>query len=161
MRIVPGTPRWAVVAAAAVPVCVLPSVVYRIMLIPSGFPSVDLYLGALSAGSMVLALLTLGLVQPWGERLGRRAIPRAPVVAAATTGAVLIALLGLYAIVNSVFGFVDHGPVLVGADEPAHPPPAAWVVWCYVPLLAWPPLLLAVTAAYHRRRSPRPAVRTR
>ena len=154
MRVVSGTPRWAVLAACAVPVCVLPSAVYRFGLLPSGFASVDTYLLILSVGSMILALLTLGLVQPWGERLpGGRPIPRGVVVAAATTGAVLVALVCLYAVLNSIFGFVEQGPVLIGADEPAHPAPAGWVIWCYVPLLAWAPLLLAVTAAYRTRRS--------
>lgn len=158
MTIVSGTPRWAVVAAWAVPACVLPSAVYRVGLMPTGSASLDWYLGGLSAGSMILGLLTLGLVQPWGERLpgwipslGGRPIPRAAAAGSATTGGVIVLLVCLYVVLNSTFDFVERGPVLIGADQPPMPPPSAGVIWCYVPLLAWAPLLL--TAAYRTRRS--------
>jgi len=154
MTIVPGTPRWAVVAACAVPACVLPSAVWRVTLLPTGSGSADRYLVTLSAVSMLLALLTLGLVQPWGERLpGGRPVPRAAATGVAVAGASALLLIEFYLVLNAVFGFVERGPVLIGADQPPMPPPGPAVGLLYLPLLAWAPLVLAVAAAYHRRRT--------
>ncbi len=155
MRIVAGTPRWAVLAALAVPHCVLPSAVYRIGLLPTGSTVENAYLIGLSAGSMGLALLTLGLVQPWGERLGGWVVPRRAAVGAAFTGASIVSLLCLYVLANSLFGFVERGPVLIGADQPPRPLPGGGVVALYLPLLAWGPLVFAVAGAYLRRRTDR------
>ncbi|MFJ9522059.1 hypothetical protein ACIRPK_27880 [Kitasatospora sp. NPDC101801] len=44
--------------------------------------------------------------------------------------------------------------------QPSKPPgrrtsgPGAWALWiCYLPILAWGPLLAVVTRAYHLRRT--------
>ena len=84
-------PRWANLAAHAVPLRVLPSALWRIgawLAGPSGWYHVtrDLpaaaYVLCLTVASEGLALLTLGLVRPWGDvvpawipRLGGRRIP--------------------------------------------------------------------------------------
>lgn len=77
---VPPPPRWAVLAAHLTALVVLPSGLWRIALVlghPAGyteagfepFTAVDdkVWMLALSVVSELVALLTLGLVRPWGE----------------------------------------------------------------------------------------------
>ncbi|MGW0564844.1 hypothetical protein ACWDZ4_30670 [Streptomyces sp. NPDC003016] len=97
-------PRWARVAAHAVPFAILPSGLWRMGVMPAvpGFGSaearhgtgLDLYLIFLFAVSEALGLLTLALVQRWGEvvprwipLLGGRRIPPLGVVFPAALGA--------------------------------------------------------------------------
>lgn len=160
-------PRWAVIAAHAVPLVALPSGLWRIGLV-TGFPDwygehdwgawERPYVLMLSVVSEVLALLTLGLVRPWGERvpgwvplLGGRRVPVLAAVVPALTGAFLITAFMAYGILNHFLQFV---PPLNGAGEglPDSGPGMWLLVACYVPLVAWGPLLAAVTFAYHRRR---------
>jgi hypothetical protein len=107
-------PRWARVAAHAAALTPLPSAVWRISLVVgfsggfteqglidldvAGWGWIDLL--ALSLLSEMTALLTLGLVQPWGEivprwvpLIGGRRIPTLPVVVTAMSGAVLLMVL--------------------------------------------------------------------
>lgn len=146
------TPRWAVFAAYAVPLCVLPSSVWRLS--AGGW-----YPTLLSCVAMVLSLLTLGLVHSWGEvvprwvpLLGGRPVPVRAAFAPAMTGAVLLFGLCLYVVLNNAFGWVGQGPVLIGADDPPLTPPTGWAAATYAPLVAWAPLLVAVALAYRRRR---------
>jgi hypothetical protein len=118
------------------------------------------YLLLLSGLSMGLALLTLGLVHHWGERIpgwvpgvGGRTIPARAVAVPALVGASLVIGLCLYAVLNMTFHFVDRGPVLVGQQDVERTPPGPGIVSLYVPLLAWGPLVLAVAANYWRRRT--------
>lgn len=155
--------RWAVLAAHLVPLTTLPSGLWRVGL-ALGFPmglTVDgapvrtdggdaVYFVFLSVLCEGLALLTLGLVQPWGERVprwipllgGRRVRPAAALVPAAA-GAVALQAIWAYAFRDfptlAGFGFSD------GLWQ-------AVLIVCYLPLLAWAPLLAAVTRAYYRRR---------
>jgi hypothetical protein len=155
-------PRWAVAAAWAVPACVLPSAAWRTVTAFADDVSLareGWYLLLLSALSLGLALLTLGLVRPWGERLpgwlpvlGGRCVPARLAVGVASTGATLLIAVCLYYLLNSAFQFVPRGPVLVGGDAPVRPPPGWRVLICYAPMLLWGPLLLAVTMDYRRRR---------
>ncbi|MBE1485707.1 hypothetical protein [Plantactinospora soyae] len=161
-----AAPAWAVWAAYAVPLCILPSAVWRVtLLFRDGFTLADggWYLLLLSILSMGLGLLTLGLVQRWGERipgwvpgLGGRTVPvRAATIPALIGGSLLITLC-LYLVFNLTFDVVDQGPVLIGPDDTGHPPPG-WDVWpYYLPLLAWGPLVLALAANYRRRRHHQP-----
>lgn len=163
-------PRWAIWAARAVPLCVLPSALWRVALVAglagedtSGMPSGErAYILGLSTVSMGLALLTLGLVLPWGETvprwiplLGGRRIPAPAVVASAMSGAVAIIALCAYAVLNAMFHFVEPPEPAIGEKSYGFPEsgPALWfLIACYAPLTAWGPLLGAVTIAYHRRR---------
>jgi hypothetical protein len=105
----------------------------------------------LSVVSECLALLTLGLVRPWGEVVprwipllgGRRVRPAAAVVPALLGAAGLLGLCAwsLYAQYAGLGEGLDGSPFQ-----------DVLLVVCYAPLLAWPPLLAAVTIAYHRRR---------
>jgi hypothetical protein len=156
-------PRWATVAAHMVPLVTLPAALWRLPLVfgfsmgtvengaavhVGGWES--LYVLSLSVVSEAAALLTLGLVRPWGERApdwfpligGRRVAPMAAIVPAAI-GAVMLALIWGYA-------FRDFP----GMDklEFSHSGWKVLLIAAYLPLLAWAPLLAAVTYGYYRRR---------
>lgn len=160
---VPSTPpRWAKIAAHAAALTPLPSALWRVLLVlgwPAGYTAQGLEgmgidgwggLGvlALSLLSELAALLTLGLVQPWGRVvprwlpfIGGRCVPRRPVVALAAVGAV-----GLVALWTPLLAWwsVDHaGMTSTGATV---------VGILYLPLVAWGPLLAAVTVSYARSR---------
>ncbi|MDG4787759.1 hypothetical protein O7626_17745 [Micromonospora sp. WMMD1102] len=150
--------RWAVRAAYAVPLCVLPSAVWRVSLVFTDEAATTWYMIFLSVLSMVLALSTLGLVHRWGERvphrvplLGGRPIPARPVVVLAVAGGALLVAITGYVVLNLTFHFVPRGWVGVGRDEPAHPAPGWDVLRYYAPLIAWGPLVIAVAADYRRR----------
>ena len=154
-------PRWADRAAHLVSLVVLPAGLWRVALacgLSMGFSDADtaglpgaqsLAIVALSLVSEGVALLTLGLVKPWGERFPRwiprlagRPIPPRPVVAAAATGAVALQL---------IVAFAFRNPGVPGLDFST----TAWEVLfyaCYAPLALWAPLTAAVTIAYARRR---------
>jgi len=96
-----------------------------------------------------LALLTLGLVQRWGEvvprwipLVGGKPVPPLAAVIPAGTGAV--ALMLLWASTFSNIGEIWAVYSLDGAER-------VFMMACYLPLLLWGPLLAAVTVAYHRR----------
>lgn len=163
----PGS-RWIRAAAYAVPLCVLPSSLWRLHAVfvkglPAGCerltkPWEPYYVASLSAVSLIAATLTVGLVRPWGEVvpawvpvLGGRRIPVLAAVLPAAGGAVLIFAVYAYAGLNAVLGFREP-PDIPGCPDPTHQPYAWVAVACYAPLLAWGPLLVLVTIAYHRRR---------
>ncbi|MGY5080043.1 hypothetical protein ACWIGX_23650 [Streptomyces nigrescens] len=161
--IVPRAVRW---AAHAAPLTLLPSGLWRCAIafgMPSGFGASDpmhrsnfpgwtsLYLIGLSLVAEGLGLLTLGLVRPWGERvprwvpvLGGRNVPVPAAVVPASLGAAAVTVIT----VLSSFGWDEEM-----ADPTAPKGAAAWLMTaCYLPLLAWGPLLGWVTVAYYRRR---------
>ncbi|WP_327412123.1 hypothetical protein [Streptomyces sp. NBC_01233] len=160
-------PRWARISAHAVPLVVLPSGLWRVALVlglvdrNSGHHWLSWerpYVLSLTVFSECLALLTLGLVRPWGEVvprwvpvLGGRRIPTAAAVIPAMAGATVVTGLCAYAGLNYVFHFVQ--PLNdTGETFPTSGPEMWALMICYVPLVAWGPLLAAVTIAYHRRR---------
>ncbi|MFC7534780.1 hypothetical protein [Actinoplanes sp. GCM10030250] len=139
--------RWAVAAAYTVPLCVLPSAVWRLTVEESG---IHWYLILLSILSMALAMLTLGLVHRWGERLGSA---RAVTGLAITGGALLVAISS-YFFVNQAFDLVGRGWSFSALqDDVVHEKPGWDVLRYYLPLVAWGPLLIAVALDYRRRAS--------
>ncbi len=157
-RNVTRPPRWVVWAAHAVPLCVLPSGLWRLAMavgIPVGFSDAALrsdydlpgwgaiYVVGLAVVLEGLALLTLGLVRPWGEVvprwlpfIGGKPVPPMAAVLAAGIGALLITMIMLSQLM--VWDKVDTtGLPLMGLS--------------YAPLLAWGPLLAVVTVSYHLR----------
>ncbi|MCX5380098.1 hypothetical protein [Streptomyces sp. NBC_00091] len=158
---VPAAPRWAVRAAHITALLTLPTGVWRLFLAAgflagyteAGYAAAGIpgwgrvYVVLLSVASELLALLTLGLVRPWGEVLprwiplvgGRRPAP-GRVVAAAGVGAAVLTL------VWTPFAFwwlVPHPDMTASG--------AALVGFLYLPLAAWGPLLGALTLSYRRR----------
>ncbi|WP_190329416.1 hypothetical protein [Streptomyces venezuelae] len=158
----PDVPRWAVLAAHAVPLVTLPSGLWRVALV-AGLPVAAepqqgageaVYILMLSVVSEALALLTLGLVREWGEVVpawvpmlgGRRVRPLAAVVPALLGAAALFGLLG-WAFYAQAAGLGSETGVTGGTAQ------TTLLVFCYTPLIAWPPLLTAVALAYYRRRT--------
>ncbi len=115
-----------------------------------GFPGWGTaYIFGLTLLLVTLALLTLGLVRPWGEVLpkripfigGKRVPPLAAVIPAGT-GALALTLLWASAFSSLGDIFVLYG--LDGAERIV-------VLACYAPLLLWGPLLASVTLSYAKR----------
>jgi hypothetical protein len=117
------------------------------------------YITGLSVVSFGAALLTIGLVRPWGEVLprwiplvGGRTVPVRAAVTAASLGTIFIFGVYAYALLNPIVRF-RVAPDIPGCPSPLDGP-GAWVaVASYAPLLAWGPLLAVVTVAYYRRRT--------
>lgn len=175
---VPGVPRWARAAALTVPLVVLPSSLWRIAGValhlpivrhtggdesgnlPSWLP-IELYVVLLSILSELLAFTAVGLVSTWGEVFpkwvpflrGRR-VPTLAAVVPGAIGAAVLTCLWTWVFVMLAFGRNIAGDRLT-ADSPLNADTwqGALVVVSYVPLVAWGPLLAAVTFAYHRRRA--------
>ena len=159
-------PRVIRAAAYAVPVCVLPSALWRLHAVFWGSQACfhgtgeKVYVVSLSVVSLTAACLTVGLVSRWGELLpgwlpavGGRTVNATAATVAAGLGVVLIFALYAYAVLNPIFEWRQPPPY-----DPACPPPdqtaGAWLAYAaYVPLLLWGPLLLVVTISYHRRRA--------
>lgn len=173
VRPAPTVPRWATWAAHAVPLCVLPSGLWRIgawfTLLPGSTRAGGIdwasggYILGLSVVSEGLALLTLGLVRPWGEMvpswvplLGGRPVDVRAAMIPAVFGIAALTAIYAYGFLN-YFVFHVHFGAAIGSSHDATLPthgPALWLlVAAYVPLLGWPTLLAAVTVAYYRRRT--------
>ncbi|MFE6974254.1 hypothetical protein [Streptomyces sp. NPDC057682] len=155
-------PRWAVRTAHIIPLLTLPSGLWRLWLAgghrggytEAGYEAMGIdgwgtvYVIGLSVAVEAAALLTLGLVRPWGERVpewipvlgGRRVAVRAAVVPAAAGAVALTVLWSPFVLWWTVphHGMTDTGNLVAGL--------------LYLPLVAWGPLLGAVTLSYHRRR---------
>ncbi|WP_449337557.1 hypothetical protein [Streptomyces griseus] len=159
----PPAPPWAVRSAQLITLIVLPTALWRLAMVlgsPSGYtaagfvpfdtPGAKLWMLTLSVVCELLALLSLGLVRPWGETVprciprvgGRRVRPLAAVVPAAA-GA--LALTAIWAAMPLWWTYphtdmTPTGGLLVGV--------------IYQPLVLWGPLLGAVTVSYYRRTRP-------
>lgn len=165
MNALPDVPRWAAVAAHAVPFVVLPSGLWRLGLAfglpvaadsPYSDPGPGLfsYMVGLTLLSEALALLTLGLVRGWGEVFPRwlPLLGGRPVATGAATGAALAGAAGLLA----AGGWSTYAMTMGMGDGLAFSVAQETLfLGCYLPLAAWPVLLAAVAVAYHRRRAGR------
>ena len=157
-------PRWANRAAHLVPLLTLPAALWRLPLVfgfsmgalepngaavhVTGWESV--YVLSLSIVTEAAALLTFGLVRPWGERapawiplLGGRRLPPPAVIVPAALGALAL---------TAIWGFAFRDFPRMDGLEFSHSGWKVLLVACYLPLLAWGPLLAAVTYGYYRRR---------
>ncbi|MGW0191511.1 hypothetical protein ACWDV7_38150 [Streptomyces sp. NPDC003362] len=162
---VPPPARWASWAAWAAPLGVLPSAVWRttVAFTDGHRPVESAYMTVLSVLTVGLAFLTVGLVRSWGEVFPRwvpglagRPVPARTVIRVARTGGAALVLITLYGVLNSLFGFVDEAPRLIG-QEKEYDEPDAWVGYLYLPAAAWGFLVLAVARDYARRTTGRPA----
>jgi nitrate reductase NapE component len=152
---------WVEVAAWTAFAVTVPSALWRVLMITGLMPGTGdlrtfelgsdptagyVYVFALSLVQLSTAFLTVGLVRPWGERLGRLRIPAMPVVAVALVGG--IAVTWLFTVSLPLALAQGHRP------DAGHVHGIAFVVMaaCYAPIVAWGPLVLVVTGAYARRR---------
>lgn len=164
-------PRWAVRTAKAAALTTVPSGLWRVAAalgIPVGFSGdnamahvrfgsgFSLYMIALSVFAECLGLMSLGLVQRWGEVfprwfpfIGGRKVS----VAFAVTSAGLGSLALVYLTVSGAFHW--NTPDTMGGPEAPKGAAALVMGACYAPLLLWGPLLAVVTVAYAIRRRPR------
>jgi hypothetical protein len=159
-------PPWIVWTARITALTALPSGLWRFAMglgVPLGFaegsdladfphPIGTPYVFALSLIVEGLALLTLGLVRPWGEVfprwipfLGGRRVPITAAVTAAGLGALAMTLITVF----GVDGWLKEMSVPDAPDGAA----AVLMTVSYAPLLAWGPLLMIVTVAYLLRRT--------
>lgn len=154
-------PRWAVAFAAAIPLVVLPSSIWRVTVVwffppegggredlPGWLP-IEVYVVLLSVLSEALAFTAYALITRWGDRL-----PRALVGVPAAAGSVVLILVTLLSAVSSLRGTTIRGEPKP-ADFPLHTRDLEGVlaIAAYAPLLLWGPMLAALTIAYWRRRS--------
>lgn len=161
-------PRWLDLTARTVPWLVVPSGLWRLALgvgIPVGFTGglaedfaapgwITPYVLVLSLLAEAFALLTLGLVRPWGEVLPRW-VPWAGGRVVPVAAAVVPAVLGVLAVTafTTASALVWFGPENMGDPEAPQGLAGAVMTACYAPQLLWGPLLAVVTWAYFRRRS--------
>lgn len=160
-------PRWARWTAHTVPLLVVPSGLWRIALgvgIPVGFTGdlaelyrapgwITPYVLALTLAAEAAALLTLGLVKPWGELLprwvplvGGHRVPTLVGVAAAAAGVAALTTIAVPTVA------LWNGPQNMGDPDAPHGLAGLIMTACYAPQLAWPPLLAVLTMHYYRRR---------
>lgn len=166
LRPAPGVSAFARRLAHVLALITLPSGLWRIALV-AGLPVVSsaivlplserIQIVALSLVAEVLALLSLGLVQRWGEVLpgwlplvGGRPIHRLAATIPAALGAAALTAIWTFAVVGVVNRTMGGG---LDYFFPTALQKAVLLV-CYVPLLAWGPLLAVLTVAYFRRRAP-------
>lgn len=176
---VAGVPRWARIAAYAIPLVVLPSSIWRILAVAFHVPlmdmsaagsdtngslpgwfTIELYVVLLSLASETLAFSAIGLVARWGEvfprwmpRLGGRRVPVMAAVIPAALGSVALTLLWTWATVMAMLGRTLQGESSSGYPFAEYDWQFVVASAAYVPLIAWGPLLAAVTIAYYRRRN--------
>ncbi|MBV6703093.1 hypothetical protein [Kitasatospora aureofaciens] len=168
-----GVPRWAVWAAYATSLTVLPAGLWRILGVDLRIPLMEAptdghrapawfggewwYVIALSLVSEALAFLAVGLVSEWGEvwprwipGLGGRRVPILAAVIPAGLGATFNTLLWPYSMT-----MISIGRRVDGATNPGvgvHGWRAVVFYGAYWPLAAWGPLLGILTVHYYRRR---------
>ncbi|MEU8893484.1 hypothetical protein [Streptomyces sp. NPDC048442] len=158
--------RWVNLAAHAVPLAVLPAGLWRMALavgIPVGFsgqlakdwqPGLEAssYITLLTLVTEGLALMTLGLVRPWGERVPHW-IPLLGGRRVRTWAAVVPALLGAFAVTALTTQMFWGGwPAEAGGSEAPQGLAALIMNACYVPMLLWGPLVAVVAVSYALRR---------
>ncbi|MFD3515975.1 hypothetical protein [Streptomyces sp. NPDC058657] len=153
-------PRWAVRAAHLTALVVLPSGLWRLLWvfgIPAGYTeagfvqfetaSAKLWMLTLSVVCELVALLTIGLVRPWGDVVprwipligGRRIRPLAVVVPALVGAAALTMIWGG---MPWWWTYPHDDMTPVGSTV---------VGILYQPLVLWGPLTAAVALSYYRR----------
>jgi len=103
----------------------------------------------LSIVTEALALLSFGMVRPWGEvvpgwfpQIGGRRIPTGAVVVPAALGGLVLVPLWTWTVVG-----------LFDMEEISGVGWRALMIGCYLPTLLWGPLLLWLTVAYYLRRT--------
>ncbi|WP_051466964.1 hypothetical protein [Actinomadura oligospora] len=171
-----GVGRWTRIAAYAVPLTVLPSSLWRIVVftfhapillgdrdagsLPSWLP-LELYVVLLSVISELFAFTAIGLAASWGEVFPRwipllrgRTVPRAVGVVPAALGTLILTVLWTALTVS----FLSHRTI-TGRPLPSEFPvdyhhwQGILALAAYAPLILWGPLLGILTIAYWRRRA--------
>lgn len=163
----PITPSWLRLCAFGAFAAVIPSALWRVLmiigLVPgtaalrefelAGNPTLGYsYVFGLSLVQLATGFLAVGLVRPWGSRLfGRRVPPVVPLVLGTLGGLAVTWLFNISMVIALAHGrrpdagHVQGGPLVV-------------MVWCYLPILLWGPLVIASSwGHWHWRRAQRAA----
>lgn len=105
------------------------------------------YVWGLSIVQLTAGALSLGLIQPWGERLGGWRVPRWLPVTIGGLGALAVTWLFTIRMTSQ----------LLGGDRPdqhtVHDGALAGMLAVYLPILAWGPLLMVAVVGYWLRRA--------
>ncbi|GAB3624062.1 hypothetical protein GCM10027418_21460 [Mariniluteicoccus endophyticus] len=165
----PAPQRWARAAAYAAFAATLPSAVWRLLMVAGLIPGAEAlrqetlhptdgsatsgatavaYVVALSVVQVVTGFLAVGLVRPWGERLAGVRIPRWFPVLAGGLGAAAVTYLFTWNLTHQIVAGV-HDRIPLGAFA------KATELACYVPILAWGPLLAVAVVGYALRTARR------
>ena len=144
---------WRVAMASTVPVGFSRQVLRSVYQVPG---TGTLAILAISAVQEALALLTLGLVRPWGQVVpgwvpglgGRRIRPLAALVPA-TVGSVLLVLLVLVSVGELLV--LDPDRIDAVRETRLSGVASAVQIACYLPLVGWGPLLGVSTWLFYRR----------
>ncbi|TMR40349.1 hypothetical protein [Actinomadura geliboluensis] len=127
-----------------------------------GWLPLEAYVVVLSLVSELVAFTAVGLIARWGEVFPRwvpvlrgRRVPTMAAVIPASIGAAVLTVLWTVSVVNClVFQKTIQGrPLPDGFPIHFHSWEGVLGVLAYAPLVAWGPLLAAVTVAYYRRRA--------
>lgn len=170
-------PVWARRAASLVPLLVLPSSCWRILVctfhaplvdglpadasgdLPSWLP-LELYVVLLSLVTELLAFTAIGLVAFWGEVFPRwvpglrgRRVPVWLAVLPASAGAAILTVLTTWVAITASLGLDVRGEQSTTHLLTLHTWQGALVVATYAPLIAWGPILGALSVSYYRRRT--------
>ncbi|MEO3875755.1 hypothetical protein ABGB18_43825 [Nonomuraea sp. B12E4] len=172
-RTAAGVPRWARLAAYAIPLVVLPSSLWRVAGFALHVPLLEFnptppagqeelvsgwwYVLLLSVVSEAAAFLAVGLISEWGEVwpgwvpvLGGRRVPVMAAVVPAGLGALALSIFP-YAMIMMSLGMRIDGGRPVGLVTHGWQTVLFHVM--YWPLAAWSPLLALLTVHYYRRRT--------
>lgn len=155
-------PSWMVVCAWAAFLSVVPSALWRLLMIAGLLPGAaalrafelgtnpaagHAYVIALSVLQIGFAWLTVGLVRPWGEKLYRWRVPRLLPVGLGVAGGLAVTWIFNISMVSAIAQGQRPDAGLM------HGWPLVVMVWCYLPILLWGPLVLATTWGYWRTTS--------
>lgn len=154
--------RWSQVVAWAAFASTIPSALWRVLMIQGALPgTAELrasyagqhgYVWGLSIVQLLAGFATVGLAQPWGERIGRFTIPPwLPIVLGAIGGLIVTYLFTISLTVSLAMGQRPDAGLLQGGA-------LLVMVLAYLPIFFWGPLVLAAVVGYAKRRlAPRAA----
>ena len=157
-------PPWLTAAAWGAFLSTVPSAVWRVLMIAGLVPGTEAlrafelegdpaagtaYVLALSAVQLTAGALSLGLIAPWGERIGRWWLPVwLPVVLAVSGGVAVTAIFDVWMLGALTSGVRPDAGLVHGV-------PLAIMVAAYAPIFGWGPLVLVSALGYWRRRMTR------
>ncbi|WP_446665311.1 hypothetical protein [Flexivirga sp. B27] len=169
-----NVPRWAIGAAYAIHLAVLPSCIWRILGFTFNVPLAErspgggslpdswgpLYVIVLSLVTEAFAFLAFGLVCRWGEvfpgwipGLRGRRVPISAAVVPAAIGTLILLIYGVALCIHIVTGGLGTETDGNGTQMYVHAWQTVLAGVAYFPLVAWGPLLGLLTVRYYRRRS--------
>ncbi|MFI6581724.1 hypothetical protein [Embleya sp. NPDC050493] len=165
--VVPPASRRVILAAHAAALTPLPSAIWRFALVfghhggytDEGYANMHMagwgapWVIFLSLSTELAALLTLGLVRPWGERPPRWV----PFVGGRTMNPILVTRVAYTAVAVLVLLWAQFAFWWLVPHDDMTESGADLVGVLYLPLVLWAPLLAIVTRSYRRRHLGEPA----